>query len=430
MGLNLQGWYQFGIPARSNEGQYDGGMPSLSERSYRIPASPIRKLAGAAERARGAGKQILALNIGQPDVSSPAEFWEEIAKIPQNYLAYSHSAGDARLREQAAAYYRGVGIDVATEEVLITTAGSEALQMAMVACLNPGDEVIVPEPMYANYIGFAALADVTVVPIPTRIEENFALPDAGAFAERITPRTKAILINNPGNPTGTVYNDEQLEALRAICLEHDLFLIADEVYRDFNYTGRPIRSVLQLEGMERHAVMIDSVSKRYSLCGARIGFLVSRNADLMQAALRYGMARLSAPTMEQIGVLGALRAPQSYLDGVKEEYMARRDLVVGRLRAMPGVLCPEIDGAFYATVRIPVDDADRFCLWMLEEFALDGVTVQLSPASGFYSTPGAGRDEIRIAYVLEQEKLSLAMDALAAALQVYPGRTADAVPSA
>ncbi len=248
VGLNLQGWYQFGIPARSNEGQYDGGMPSLSERSYRIPASPIRKLAGAAERARGAGKQILALNIGQPDVSSPKEFWEEIAKIPHNYLAYSHSAGDARLREQAAAYYRGVGIEVATEEVLITTAGSEALQMAMVACLNPGDEVIVPEPMYANYIGFAALADVTVVPIPTRIEENFALPDAGAFAERITPRTKAILINNPGNPTGTVYNDEQLDALRAICLEHDLFLIADEVYRDFNYTGRPIRSCCSWRG--------------------------------------------------------------------------------------------------------------------------------------------------------------------------------------
>jgi aspartate aminotransferase len=291
----------------------------------------------------------------------------------------------------------------------------------MLACLNPGDEVIVPEPMYANYIGFATIADVNVVPITTRIEDGFALPSPEAFAAKVTPRTKAILVNNPGNPTGTVYTDEQLNGLREIALRHDLFLIADEVYREFNFTGRPIRSVLQMPGLERNAVMIDSASKMYSLCGARVGFLVSRNPDVNFAALKFAQARLSPPTLEQLGMIGALDTPQSYLDGVRDEYMRRRDLLVSRLRAIPGVVCPDIHGAFYATVRLPVDDADKFCAWLLTDFDHNGQTVMFAPASGFYETPGLGRDEVRIAYVLNTEDLGRAMDVLEAALAAYPG---------
>ncbi|MBX3096624.1 MAG: pyridoxal phosphate-dependent aminotransferase [Fimbriimonadaceae bacterium] len=397
-------------------------MPNLSVRSASIPASPIRKLASAADGARARGLNVFQLNIGQPDVSAPDEFWEGIRRYSHRYVPYSHSAGIAPLREKAAEVYRRRGIDVTADQVMVTTAGSEALQMAMIAGLNPGDEVIVPEPMYANYIGFAAITDVEVVAIPTKIEENFAL-STEEFEKRITPRTKAILICNPGNPTGRVYADEQILALGELAKAHDLFLIGDEVYRDFNYTGRPVRSVLQIPGLDDHAIMVDSASKRYSLCGSRVGFLVSRNSGVMDVALRYGMARLSSPTLEMEGVLAALDAPDSYTDQVVEEYTRRRDVLVARLSAMPGVLVPQIDGAFYATVRLPVDDADAFCLWMLESFSHEGNTVQMAPAAGFYATEGSGRDEVRIAYVLEVPKLEAAMDALEVALRQYPGRT-------
>lgn len=398
-------------------------MPALSLRAHECPASPIRRLVPFADAAKKRGISIYHLNIGQPDVKSPDTFWKAIRNSELEVLEYSHSEGVPALREALAAQYRSSGIDVQTEHVMVTTAGSEALIFAMLCALNPGDEVIVPEPMYANYIGFGSVAGVRVIPVETHIEHGFAMPTVEHFAERISPRTRAILICNPNNPTGAIYSDQQLEDLRDLALRHDLFVIGDEVYREFNYTGRPIRSVLQLEGLDRHAIMIDSASKRYSLCGARVGFLVSRNREFMAAALKFAQARLSSPTLEQYGVLAALETPASYFHEVRAEYQARRDLLVGRLRAMPGVLCPDIDGAFYATVRLPIDDSDEFCRWMLESFSSDGETVMMAPATGFYASPGKGADEVRIAYVLEKHKLDRAMDLLALALSQYPGRT-------
>lgn len=397
-------------------------MPALSERAVRCPASPIRRLVPFADAAKARGVRIYHLNIGQPDIESPREFWDAIRTANLKVLEYSHSAGMAHVRERVARHYSEIGIPVEAEQVMVTTAGSEAIVFAMLSGLNPGDEVIVPEPMYANYIGFAAMADVVVKSIPTRIEDDFALPGPEAFAERIGPRTKAILICNPNNPTGTVYSDAQLDGLRRLALEHDLYLIGDEVYREFNYTGRPIRSVLQLEGLERHAIMIDSVSKRYSLCGARVGFLVSRNSELMAGALKFAQARLSPPTLEQFGLMGAIEAPPSYFEAMREEYRARRDLLAEGLRSIPGVFVPRIDGAFYATVRLPIDDADRFCQWMLESFELGGETVMMAPATGFYATEGLGVDEVRIAYVLNQTALVRCVELLRAALSAYPGR--------
>jgi aspartate aminotransferase len=400
-------------------------MPQVSDRAVAMPASPIRRLAPYAEAAAARGVRILHLNIGQPDSESPPLFWEAVRNKPLKVLEYSHSAGFASLRTKLRSYYASIGIPLEEPELIVTTAGSEAIQFAMQACLNPGDEVIVPEPLYANYLGFACQGGVKVLPIATRLEEDFALPGPEAFAERITPRTKAILINNPGNPTGAVYDRRQLEALRDIALRHDLFVLADEVYRDFNYTPAPIVSVMELEGLERHAVMVDSTSKRFSLCGARVGFLISRNREVMSAGLRFAQARLSPPTLEQYGVEAAFDTPQSYFDEVREEYRARRDLLAAGINAMDGALCPRIDGAFYATVRLPVDDADRFSQWLLEEFQLGGATVMLAPASGFYATEGLGRDEARIAYVRGREVLAEAIRILRAALAVYPGRTCD-----
>lgn len=387
-----------------------------------MPASPIRRLMPYAEAAVARGIKIYHLNIGQPDVESPPEFWNAVQNSGLRVLEYSHSAGLAELRKKVAQKYVEIGINVSWDQVLVCTAGSEALSFAMMTCLNPGDEIIVPEPFYANYLSFACAADAQIVPIPTRIEENFALPSIEEFKKRITSRTKAVLINNPGNPTGTIYDESQLQALRQLALENDLYIIADEVYREFNYTDRPIKSVLQLEGLEKNAVMVDSVSKRFSLCGARIGFLVSRNAELNAAALKYAQGRLAPPMLEQIGVIGALDAPQSYFDQVRAEYMSRRDLLVSRLRAIPGVICPDIQGAFYAAVQLPVDDADEFCKWLLESFDLNGETIMFAPATGFYSDPALGRHQVRIAYVLEKPKLDKAMDCLEAALAAYPGR--------
>jgi len=406
-------------------------MPELSARAHEMPASPIRKLMPYADAAKKRGVRIYHLNIGQPDVETPIEFWNAVRDPALKVLEYSHSAGIESLRRKAVENYRQLGIELELGDLMVTTAGSEALIFAMLCCMNPGDEVIVPEPFYANYNGFAIQAGVKVVPLTTRIEDGFALPPAEEFRKVITPRTRAIVICNPNNPTGTVYSRAQLEALRDIVLEHDLYLFADEVYREFNYTGEHVPSVMQLDGLERHAVMVDSVSKKFSACGARVGFLISRNQELMAAALKFAQARLSAPTLEQIGPDSALDAPRAYFDGVREEYMARRDLLVKELRSMDGVLCPDVDGAFYATVRLPIDDGDRFSQWLLESFEHDGETVMLAPAAGFYATPGAGRDEVRIAYVLGCEKLAKAMACLRAALSTYPGRTCEQrVPAA
>lgn len=397
-------------------------MPGLSQRAAAMPASPIRKLAPFAEAAAKRGVKIFHLNIGQPDVRTPDEFWEAVRRPDLTVLEYSHSAGPVALREGIAAAYRDMGLDVKDDEVIVTTAGSEALSFAIGSVCDAGDEVIVPEPMYANYIGFAAGMGVKVVPITTRIEDGFALPSVDEFAKRITPRTKAVVVCNPNNPTGTVYSDDQLEGLRKLALAHNIFIIADEVYREFNYLGGRPKSVLELEGLEQHAVMVDSVSKRYSLCGARVGFIVSRNKDLMSAALRFAQARLSPPTLECLGVIGALRTPASYLEEVRTEYQKRRDVVVRRINAIPGALCPRIDGAFYATVRLPIDDCDKFCQWLLESFDHNGKTVMFAPATGFYATPGLGKDEVRIAYVLNTDAMEEAMDCLEAGLAAYPGR--------
>jgi aspartate aminotransferase len=402
---------------------YTAGMPKVSRRADAMPASPVRKLAPYAEAAVERGVEVLHLNIGQPDLPSPAEYWEAVVANAHGTLAYSHAAGIRPLREAMAAHYRSIGIDVEWSQVLVCTAGSEALSFAMGACCEPGDEVIVPEPLYANYLGFAAWGQVQVVPVPTCIEEGFSLPSAEEFARRVTPRTRAVLINNPNNPTGAVFSQEQLSGLAEVCRRHDLWLVSDEVYRDFNFTGEPVPSVLQLAGLEESAVMVDSVSKRFSLCGARIGFLVCRNAAFNDATLRMAQARLCPPTLEQHAVLAAVQAtPPGYFADCREEYRRRRDTLVRRLSSMDGVLCPPIGGAFYATVRLPIDDSDRFCQWLLESFAHEGRTVMLAPASGFYATPGGGKDEVRIAYVLDSSRIEQAMDVLEAALAAYPGR--------
>lgn len=402
-------------------------MPNLSQRALEMPPSPIRKLAPYAERAKRDGVHVYHLNIGQPDLESPPEFWAAVRDPQLKVLEYSPSSGIAPLRAKAAEFYTGLGIDLVAEQIVITTAGSEALRFALQACLNPGDRVIVPEPCYANYIGFAVESGVEIDPITTVLEADFALPSAAEFEKRITERTKAILICNPSNPTGAVYTRAQLEELRDLAIRHDLFIVADEVYRDFNYTGAPITSILQIEGLEDRAVMVDSVSKRFSLCGARIGFFASRRADLIEAVGKFAMARLAPPTLEQLGVLASLDLGADYYSGVREEYLARRDALVGGIAAIPGAQAPRIDGAFYAMVRLPIDDSDAFCQWLLESFRHDGATVMLSPGTGFYVTPGLGRDEVRIAYVLNREDLAKALTCLQVALERYPGRTLVAV---
>ncbi|MBL8048718.1 MAG: pyridoxal phosphate-dependent aminotransferase [Chthonomonas sp.] len=397
-------------------------MPKSSLRADTMPPSPIRKLMPYADAAKARGTKIFHLNIGQPDVMAPTEFWDGVKAVHGRIVDYTHSQGTPGLRAAMREFYASIGIELSDSELLVTTAGSEAVLFAMMCTCNPGDEVIVPEPFYANYLGFSVPAGVKIVPITTRLEDNYALPSAEEFERRITPNTKAILICNPSNPTGTVYSDDQLMALRDLVLKHDLFLIADEVYREFNYTGAPIRSVLQLEGLENHAVMVDSVSKRYSLCGARVGFLASRHAEVMSGAARFAQARLSPPLLEQIGVEAATKTPQAHFDAMREEYTRRRDVLVRELASVPGVVVPKIDGAFYAMVRLPIDDCDKFCQWLLESFELDGQTLMLAPASGFYATPGLGKDEVRIAYVLECDKIVEAVRCLRVALERYPGR--------
>jgi aspartate aminotransferase len=396
-------------------------MPHISEKAQIVPASPIRKLVPYAEAAKKAGKTVYHLNIGQPDIQTPEAALQAIHNFDDKVLEYSHSAGIESYRVKLSASYKAQGIPVETEDILITTGGSEALIFAMLCTCNPGDEVIIPEPFYANYNSFAVTAGVKVVPVTAKIEDGFALPAMEEIEAKITPRTKGIVICNPGNPTGYLYSKTELEALAEIVKKHDLFLYADEVYREFCYDGAQPHSVLNLPGLEEHVLMIDSVSKRYSMCGARIGALISKNKEVMAAALKFGQARLSPPTIDQVAAEAALSTPQSYFDEVVSEYVARRNIMVDGLNSIPGVFCPKPKGAFYCVARFPVDDAEKFCQWLLESFSFEGQTVMMAPANGFYSTTGAGKNEARIAYVLNQDALRNAVECLRVALDQYPG---------
>lgn len=402
-------------------------MPRFSQRAETLPASPIRKLVPFAEDAKERGTRVFHLNIGQPDIETPPEFFKAVQDADIKVVAYSHSAGILPLREQIADYYSRLGHPLDPEtEVMVTTGASEALHFVFTAVMNPGDEVIVPEPFYANYLSFALGNDGRVVPVTSRIEDDFALPSVEAFEEKITPSTRAILVCNPGNPTGALYPKAALEQLRDLAKKHDLFLIADEVYREFVYGDEQHHSTLGLEGLEENVIVIDSISKRFSACGARIGCVVSRNHKLMELILKMGQARLSPPTYGQLGATAVYQLPADYYAGNVREYKARRDILKSSLDAIDGVLCPQVNGAFYAMVRLPVDDSEKFCRWMLEEFDHEGQTVMMAPGGGFYATEGLGRDEVRIAYVLNCDDLKLAMRCLEAGLAAYPGRVAGA----
>ena len=397
-------------------------MPDISAKGKAMPDSPIRKLAPFANAAKERGTHVIHLNIGQPDIATPEVAMDAVRNVDRTVLEYSPSEGFARYRERLAGYYNGVGVDVTADEVLVTTGGSEALVFAFMTCLDAGDEVIIPEPFYANYNGFATLAGIKIVPVTARIEDGFSLPPMAEFERAITDRTKAILICNPGNPTGTKYPDSALEALASLVQEKDLFLFADEVYREFTYDGSNARSILTVPGLESHAVVVDSVSKRYSMCGARIGALVTRNQEVRRTAMKFAMARLSPPTLAQIAAEAALETPDSYFDEVRSSYRDRRDALVDGLAAIDGVMCPKPGGAFYAVAKLPIDDADAFCQWMLESFEYEGSTVMMAPNTGFYATPGLGKQEVRMAYVLEREEIEKAVACLRAALSAYPGK--------
>jgi aspartate aminotransferase len=398
-------------------------MPKISQKAIAMPASPIRKLVPYAETAKKAGKIVYHLNIGQPDIETPEVALNAVRNMDRKVIEYSHSAGFESYRKGLSDYYKKTGLPIETEDIIITTGGSEALIFGFMTTCDPGDEVIIPEPFYANYNGFAVTAGLTVVPVASSIESGFALPPVEEFEKKITSKTRAIVICNPGNPTGYLYSQEELEKLRDIVLKYDLYLFADEVYREFCYDGAQPFSVMNLKGIEENVIMIDSVSKRYSMCGARIGALISKNKLVMSAALKFGQARLSPPTIEQIAAEAALNTPQSYFDDVVDEYVTRRNIMVDGLNAIPGVFCPKPSGAFYCVARFPVDDAEKFCQWLLEDFDYKGQTVMMAPANGFYSTPGSGKNEARIAYVLNQESLHNAVKCLEEALKVYPGRT-------
>ena len=397
-------------------------MPNISQRGLKMPASPIRKLVPFAEAAKKRGIKVYHLNIGQPDIKTPEVAIETIRNYDGKVIEYSHSAGNESYRKALAATYTSQGIKVDENQILITTGGSEAIMFAMFSCMNPGDEIIIPEPFYTNYNAFAQTAGVVVKPITSSIRDGFALPAISEFEKAITPHTKAIMVCNPNNPTGYLYSVDELKQLRELVLKHDLYLIADEVYREFCYGGNEHYSVMKLEGLENHAIMVDSVSKRYSECGVRIGALVTRNKEILQAALKYAQARLSPPSLGQVVGEASLKTPASYFTEVYDEYISRRDFVIDELNKIPGVFAPKPKGAFYAIISLPVDDSDTFCQWLLEEFSYEKQTVMLAPASGFYATPGLGKHEARIAYVLKIEDLRNAVKCLAEALKVYPGR--------
>ncbi len=396
-------------------------MPTISQKGRSMPESPIRKLVPYAEDAKKRGTNVIHLNIGQPDIKTPQIALDAVKNNTLEVLEYSRTEGSEAYREKLANYYAKNDIHVSATEIIITTGGSEALAFVMGTIMDTDEEIIIPEPFYANYNGFATAAGVTVVPVVSKIEDNFALPPIEEFEKLITPKTKAILICNPGNPTGYLYSREEIEKLAKIVKKHNLFLVADEVYREFTYEGKEHYSVLQVEGLEDNAIVVDSVSKRYSMCGARIGCLVSKNKEVIKTALKFAQARLSPPTYAQIASEAALETPQSYFDDVKVEYVARRNLLISELEKIKGIKVAKPQGAFYCIAQLPIADADHFAQWLLESFEVNGETVMVAPAAGFYATEGLGKNQIRIAYVLDKENIIRAVQILKAALEVYKG---------
>ena len=402
-------------------------MLQISNRGQVMPPSPIRKLVPYAEAAKKKGIKVFHLNIGQPDIETPPAILDAVRKADIKVLEYSHSAGNESYRRKLVNYYKKVGINISYDQIIITTGGSEAIMFGFFTCFDPGDEVIIPEPFYANYNGFAVAAGVNVIPITSHIENGFALPPIEDFEKLITPKTKAIIICSPNNPTGYLYSRHEMEALKKICLKHNLYLFSDEAYREFCYPvegdgNSEYISAMHLQGLEENVVLMDTISKRYSACGARLGAFVTKNKTVYDAAMKFAQARLSPPGLAQILGEAAVDLPDHYFDAPKAEYMSRRDLLVSRLNAMPGVFCPKPGGAFYAMAKLPIDDSDKFCQWLLESFSYNNQTVMLAPATGFYGTPGLGKNEVRLAYVLNLEAINAAMDCLEKALQQYPGR--------
>lgn len=396
-------------------------MPTISQRGEQMPPSPIRKLVPFAEAAKKKGVKVYHLNIGQPDIETPKPVLDAVRHSEFKILEYSHSAGFESYRRKLVTYYNRFNIAVDHNQIIVTTGGSEAIVFAFMACLDPGDEVIVPEPFYANYNGFAVEAEIKIKTITSSIETGFALPAMADFEKAITPRTKAIMICNPNNPTGYLYSREELEVLKQLCLKYNLFLFSDEAYREFCYTGEHF-SAMNLEGLENNVILMDTISKRYSACGGRIGAFVTKNQSVLDAAMKFAQARLSPPTFAQIAGEAAVDLPADYFDGIKAEYLSRRDILVKMLNEIPGVFCPNPGGAFYAMARLPIDDSDKFCQWILESFSYEGQTVMMSPATGFYATPGLGKNEVRLAYVLNTTDIRHAMVCLEKALEIYPGR--------
>ncbi|MCF6170106.1 MAG: pyridoxal phosphate-dependent aminotransferase [Bacteroidales bacterium] len=397
-------------------------MLQISKKGRAMPESPIRKLVPFAEAARAKGIKIFPLNIGQPDIETPDVALNAVRNYPHNVIEYSHSAGMPSLREKLVEYYKTVNIEVSPEEIIVGTGASEALLFAFQSIMDPGDEVIIPEPFYANYNGFATNAGIQVKPIFSSIDTGFALPPIADFEKNITFKTKAILVCNPNNPTGYLYSKEELEILRDIVKKHNLFLISDEVYREFTYDGKQHYSAMNLDGIEENVILIDSVSKRYSACGVRIGWMISKNKEVMATALKFAQARLSPPTFGQVAAEAAVDTPEAYFKKVKDEYLVRRNAVVEGINSIDNAFCPNPSGAFYVVARLPIDDSDKFCQWLLEDFSFENQTVMLAPASGFYSTPGKGKNEVRISYVLKVEDLKASVKVLDEALKVYPGR--------
>jgi aspartate aminotransferase len=397
-------------------------MPAISDKGKAMPASPIRKLVPYSEEAKRKGRKVYHLNIGQPDIPTPEVAMNALRNINLKVLEYSHSAGNESYRRKLAAFYQKIGIKIDHTEMLITTGGSEAILFALMSCVNPGEEVITPEPFYANYNGFATTAGIKIVPVTSHIKDDFALPPIEEIEKKITPKTKGIIICNPNNPTGYLYSKQELLQLGEIIKKHDLYLFSDEAYRDFCYDGAQHFSAMNLDGIENNVILLDSVSKRYSECGIRIGALISKNKDVICTALKFAQARLSPPGLGQIAAEASIDTPADYFEGVNKEYTARRNYMVEALNKIPGVYCPKPKGAFYTVVKLPVDDTDKFAQWLLEDFEYNNETVMVAPASGFYSTPGSGKNEVRIAYVLKIDDLKQAMMILAEALKVYPGK--------
>lgn len=396
-------------------------MPQVSLKGQAMPASPIRKLVPYSDAAKAKGVKVYHLNIGQPDIETPKAALEALSNYRWNVLAYTHSAGEVRTRRKLVEYYKKWNINVTENEIILTNGGSEAIQFAFGVCFSAGDEIIIPEPFYANYNGFAVASDVVVKPIISFIDNGFALPSIEEFEKVITPKTKAIMICNPNNPTGYIYSEEELRLLAEIVKKHDLFLFVDEVYREFAYDGMKAFSAMNL-GIDDNVIMLDSVSKRYSACGARLGMFVTHNKEVLAAAMKYAQARLCPSAFSQVFTEAAVDTPSSYFEAVKDEYVARRNCVVAGVNAIPGCFCPTPKGAFYCVARLPIDDADVFCKWLLEDFNYNGETVMLAPAAGFYSVKGMGKNEIRISYCLKVEDLKAALKCLEEGLKVYPGR--------